>query len=316
MLLSATLAGARVAPPPMKGPDPAAVRPVAPKIPDRGASARIPLGGPIQRDEFLVSRRLPELPAGLTVLILDTDTLARSHDLADVRLADANDRQVPYLVERRAEPLSLELEVTPPDSRDRKSVHRFPLPYERWPEGTRLVLTTTARVFDRQVNLRRGADDHHNRRASSILWTTWRHADPDSPAPSLTLDVPARGAHVLEVVVEEEDNAPLPISTARLLVPSAALRFDHPGTPLFLLYGNQRARAPRYDLALLAPRLAGQPAREVSMPAGAASTHPADERGPAQKLFWVGIAIAAVVLIVMLVRLLRGETSPVPPGTM
>ncbi len=32
-------------------------------------------------------------------------------------------------------------------------------------------------------------------------------------------------------------------------------------------------------------------------------------------MFWVGIAVAAIVLIVMLVRLLSAETSPSPRDT-
>lgn len=275
----------------------------------------IPPGGPIEREQFRVSRKLPDTPAGLTVLILDADVLSRSNDLSDVRLADANGRQVPYLVEQRAEPFAVKLPVPPRGTSGRSSVYRFALPYDTWPAGTRLVLTTSARVFDRDVVLRRFADNHRNRGAASINGATWRSADPELLPPPLTFDVPLRGAGGVEVVVDEGDNAPLPIESAQLLLPSSALRFHHPGTPVFLLYGNRRASAPRYDLALLAPRLFGEPAREVPMPAGAASTHPADENGPARKLFWVGIAIAAVVLIVMLVRLLSAETSRAPSDT-
>jgi hypothetical protein len=283
-------------------------------ITDGGAarSERIPLGGPIEREQFLVSRRLPDLPAGLTVLILDADVLARSHDLSDVRLANANDRQVPYLVDQRSEPLVMKLAVPRPGTSGHSSVYRFALPYDRWPPGTRLVLTTSASVFDRDVTLRQLADNHRNRRSAAIAGAAWRNSESALPAPPLTFDIPMRSARGVEVIVDEGDNAVLPIESAQLLVPSSALRFDHPGTPLFLLYGNRRARAPRYDLTLLAPRLRGAAAREVTMPPGSLSARPADENGPARKLFWVGIAVAAVVLIVMLVRLLSAETSRAP----
>jgi hypothetical protein len=272
----------------------------------------IPLGGPIARDQFRVSRKLPEAPAGLTVLLLDAHVLARSNDLSDVRVADADGRQVPYLVEERAEPLAVKLNVPQRATEGRSSIYRFELPYDAWPNGTRLVLTTNAQVFDRDVLVRRVADTHRNRGAEYLASSMWRSADPELLPPAFEASFALRDARAVEVVIEEGDNAPLPITSAQLLLPSRALRFHHPGTPLFLLYGNRRAGAPRYDLALLAPRLFGEPARELSLPAAI------DERGDAdvseRKWFWIGIIVAAVVLIAILLRLVlfSGETSRAP----
>lgn len=275
----------------------------------------IPPGSPIARDQFRVSRKLPEAPAGLTVLLLDAHVLARSNELADVRIADAEGRQVPYLVEERAEPLAVKLTVPERTPEGRSSIYRLELPYDTWPNGTRLVLTTRARVFDREVVVRRVPDNHRNRRAAAIASSPWRSADPELLPPPFEVNVAVRGTRAIEVVVDEGDNAPLPITSAQLLLPSRALRFLHPGTPLFLLYGNRRASAPRYDLALLAPRLSGKPARELTLPAPALDERGDDATG--RRWFWIGITIAAVVLIAMLLRLVlfSAETSRAPSDT-
>ena len=110
-----------------------------------------------------------------------------------------------------------------------------------------------------------------------------------------------RDARAIDVVIDEGDNAPLPITSAELLLPSRALRFYHPGTPLVLLYGNRRARTPRYDLALLAPRLFGEPARELTL--STAITERGDDDAAGRRWFWIGIIVAAVVLIALLLRL-------------
>jgi hypothetical protein len=290
-------------------------KPVAPITAGEEPKVTIPLGGAIAREQFRVSRTLPEAPAGLTVLLLDAHVLARSNDLVDVRIAAANGRQVPYLVEDRAEPLAVTLNVPIRAAEGRSSIYRLVLPYDAWPQGTRLVLTTSARVFDRDVVVRRVPDNHRNRRAEAIARSTWRSADPELVPHAFEASVAVRDARAIELVVDEGDNAPLPITSARLLLPSRALRFYHPGTPLYLLYGNPRASAPRYDIALIAPRLFGEPARELSLPTAAIDERSSDET-KGRKWFWIGIIIAAVVLIAMLLRLLvSGETSRAPSDT-
>ena len=283
----------------------------APKI-EMDFKVPLPLGGPIAPDQFRVSRKLPEAKVGLAVLLLDAHVLARSNDLADVRIATVEGRQVPYLVEERAEPLAVKLSVPERSVEGRSSVYRLALPYDTWPDGTRLVLTTNGRVFDRDVVVRRVPNTHRNRRAETIATSAWRSADPELPAPAFEAGFAVRDARAIDVVIDEGDNAPLPITSAELLLPSRALRFYHPGTPLFLLYGNRRARTPRYDLALLAPRLFGEPARELTL--STAITERGDDDTAGRRWFWIGIIVAAVVLIALLLRLVlfSGETSRAP----
>jgi hypothetical protein len=272
------------------------------------------LGAPLEREHFRVSRRLPDAPAGLTVLILDADVLARREHLADVRLANERGRQVPYIVEERAEPAKIELVMPPRQSAKKESVYRFDLPYADWPAGSRLVLATNARVFDREVTLRRAADSHRNRRSRAMHRATWRSTDPARPAASLMFDMHLNRTRTIEVVIDEGDNAPLPLTSAQLMVPSIALRFHHPGTPLFLLYGNRHASTPRYDLELQAAQLSGAQARELTLTPVAPRPATEDDR-KGRMLFWIGIAVAAVVLIALLAKLLKPETSRAPSDT-
>ena len=100
-----------------------------------------------------------------------------------------------------------------------------------------------------------------------------------------------------------------PVSSADLLLPSFALRFNHPGGALTIVYGRNDASAPRYDLALLAPRLLTEPARAISI---ANSQTTGDKTGSSEaKYFWIIIAAAAIVLLVLLARLL-GSTLKEP----
>jgi hypothetical protein len=271
-------------------------------------------GASVERDQFRVSRRVPEAPAGLSVLLLDADVLARRDNLADVRIVDESSRQMPYIVERRNAPQVLALPVPARRAVGQSSLYRFDLPYAIWPDGTRFVVATDARTFERDVVLRRAADSHRNRRGRALHQTTWRSTDAGSPAPPLQFDLSVSRARSIEVVVDEGDNQPLPVTSARIELPTIGLRFHHPGKPLFLLYGNRRARQPRYDLELRAKEVLAAPARDLTLPR-IASTRGNEEGRRDRWMFWIGIAVAAVVLMALLAKLLRSETSRAPNDT-
>jgi hypothetical protein len=283
-----------------------------PAMTARPAGVTIPPGAKLEIEKFRVSRRLPDAPPGLTSLTLDAHALAHSANLADVRLVDGNGLQIPYLVEYRAEPLALKIPLPARRASGSSSVYRMELPYANLPSSV-LVLTTTARVFDRTVTVRRVSDNHRNRAGAVIATAAWRSGEPDLAPPSLRLELPGHTPRGLELLVDEGDNAPLPIESAQLLLPSTALRFEHPGRPLFLVYGNRRAAAPRYDLSLLAPRVFSEPARDLS-PGAAPDIPDATDDRKGRRLFWLGVVVAAVVLTLLLIRMVvvRPETSHAP----
>jgi len=234
-------------------------------------------GAPLDRGDFRYARPLGDVKPGLVSLVLDADVLAHSRDLADVRVVDTHDDQVPYVVQPRKTPVFVPLNVPPRTREGSTSVYHFTLPY-----SGKLELTTSARVFQRNVSVQRQRE-----------W--WSSDDPDKPA--LPLEFNCRVTDV-DVVIDDGDNAPLPIASAKLVFPGYALRFTAPGGPLTLLYGAP-IPPPHYDVALIASRLLAQPAREIKPPPFAPKEAHVEKR-----MFWIAIVVAVAVLLVILGRLL------------
>jgi hypothetical protein len=268
-------------------------------------------GSSVDRKQFRFARSMAPAASGLTSLLLDADVLARSSALRDVRIATADGHQVPYVVEHRDAPLAVPLRV-PPRGRGEgaRSVYIFELPYDSLPDGTRLTITTSARVFERNATLSRTPDEQRGRDREVIASQTWRSTDPESPAPPLTFAISRSGTHEVQLELDEGDNAPLPITGAQLVLPSYALRFINPGGSLTLLYGNAAAEAPRYDLALLAPRLFAESARDINL-MQAAPMIATPESTTERKVFWIVIVAAVLALLITLGRLLSGSSPSV-----
>ena len=278
------------------------------------------VGAPIDVSVFRYMRAIPPGPPGLTALRLDAAALAHSRG-GDVRLVDATGRQIPYVVEHLGEPLVVALPAptvepasTRPDSA-RVTTYRVQLPYRRLP-GARLVLETTERVFERHVVVRderRPRDPRSHEHSATLRTATWRHADPRRPPPALTIELPPVDATSVLIDVDDGDNSPLPVRSARLLLATRRLRFVRTSAAEpSLAYGAASLAAPRYDLTLLAPRILGAPAHEtdpLAEPAGVADTDAADEHPDVvgRRVFWVVLGGAVLVLLVVLARLLRVE---------
>ena len=263
-------------------------------------------GAAVDRDDFRYVRAIPATPVGPARLVLNADVLSRSRNIADVRIVDAQNQQIPYIAEYPASPLTIALKVPERAADGKSSRYTFALPYDTLPEGSRIVFTTSAHVFERSVTLRRAADERHGRESSIIDSATWSSSQPDLAPPPLVFGL--QRAKDVELVIDEGDNAPLPVTSAVIELPAVALRFYNPGGALTLLYGNAQASAPQYDLALLAPRVLGEPARDVTL--GAMSAVAPDEAALDKKIFWGALALATLILLAILARLLRGASAP------
>lgn len=265
-------------------------------------------GAPVDRSQFAYARTLSGEAIGLSSLLLDAAALAHSSDLHDVRLVNDDDMQLPYLVERRGEPLALPLAVrlVEPAGADRVSRYEVWLPFESLPAGT-LVMTTHARVFERSVVFSIPADSKRNRDRQQFSAVVWRHADPETAAPPLTVPLDPRATPVIAIAIDEGDNSPIPLSSAKLLLPQYGLRFYRPAGEVTLLYGNPTARQPRYDLALLRTKLFGLPAAEIRALAEAAA--PPGRPGTERALFWGVVIVAVCALLFLIVRMFRGDPA-------
>ncbi len=281
------------------------VRSVEPAIADAvGTGAKIDLR------EFQTRRAVEQGPLGLNAVRLDAAVLAGSSRLDDLRIVDGSSVQVPYIQESLGEPTILDLAdlVPMPDQAgERQSAYRLTLPYASLP-AARLTIATTGRVFERRVRLVR--EESRNPRDPPIRVTldeqTWRNSEPGREAPPLSLRVPARAGAELLLIVDEGDNSPLQLDAPRLYLGSYRLRFLRRNEePLWLVYGRDELAAPRYDLALLAPRVLGARVPEVAlsnleeeMPAIAG-----DRVGTL--VFWCALVLVLIVLFGLVARLLR-----------
>lgn len=275
---------------------------------------------------FRFTRALPEGPAGLVALVLDPAILAHSRGpsahFADVRIIDAANRQIPYLIERREEPLALDLELKPfsPKARElrsengrRRSVYALHLPHAGLP-SLRLVFETSARVFQRtvQVGVERPPDRRHRDAWFDVKGASeWSHADEATVPAALTMAIGSGSDTEILIAVHEGDNQPLPITAARALLPSYRLRFYQPPGPLRVVYGQDGLAIPQYDLTLLASQVMGADAREIAAaPADTAAPGPAAQLLSPQ-VFWIGLGAAVLILLAIIARLLR-TSSAVP----
>jgi hypothetical protein len=300
------------------------------RSPEENTSRAVPalptVGSVLDVARFQYLRPIPPGAAGLVTVLLDAPALAHSKGVgfADVRVVNAEGRQVPYLVERASEPLSLDLTIEPLATRPATlqsnrttSVYRVRLPLEGLPPS-RLVLSSSARVFTRQVTV--GIErppDRRNRdpRFETLATSNWAHSDQESPAPALTMELRRLDVQDVLVTIEEGDNSPLPLDSARLLLPAYRLRlFRERDAALQLAYGRDDLSPPEYDLALLAPQLLGVAATEVVPGAEQAAGPSSPTVLMSPRLFWGVLVVAVLVLLGLVVRLVRKSDvqSPSP----
>jgi len=284
------------------------------------ASSQPPeLGAPLDPALFAVHRTIPDGPPGAVALIVDPLALAHSRGpdehFADVRILDSSNRQVPYVVEHRDDPLVVPLapeRAEPPVSspgvavkRANVSSYRLKLPTANLPPS-RIAIETSAHIFQRVVQLGvvRPADRRaRNARLETLAATTWGHVESEEAAAALTLSVVPGGASELWLSIDEGDNSALPITAVRLLLPSYRLRFYRPArSALLLVYGRSDLLSPRYDLALASGELMNTTVSEVT-PLGERHADRARQPLVSPARFWLFLAIAVAILLALIVRL-------------
>lgn len=279
-------------------------------------------GSAIATDGFGYIRELPQGAAGLIAVPLDAGVMAHSgiapRRFRDLRVVDNSGSQIPYLLERRDEPLMVDATIERRDlpsgiqsAPSRATSYLVHVPYAQLPNA-RLVLTTRARVFQRSVALGvvTAASDRQPARFVAQNTQSWSHADQSVAAPSLNFPLPDSSNGELFLVVEEGDNQPLPIDKVTVLMPAYAVRlFRRPNVPLRMMYGRDDLSAPQYDLQLLAPQLMGRTAEEVVAGAEQATAgggnSPFDAVPPV--VFWSVLAVTVMVLLALVVRLMKKE---------
>jgi hypothetical protein len=243
-------------------------------------------------------------------------------DLGDLRLVDASDRQVPYVLFPDGGEERVALEVMKEEAASEgRAVTRYVLATppavgeKRAPLPLRgLELDLAEGFFDRPARLFVPVAGGGRRRSDEVLFAgrLSRAAGRREPV-TIPLDGAYRGEMVLEI--EEGDNAPLTLKAARgtLTVPRVALK-ARPG-PLRLVLGNPEAGAPRYDIATLRREVVSYSAEPLR--AGGLEPNPAFRRragdylrdAPPTMLLWGALGVAVVALLFLTARLVRPEAG-------
>jgi hypothetical protein len=134
----------------------------------------------------------------------------------------------------------------------------------------------------------------------------WRNRNTGNKAPPLSLQVPAHAGAELLLIVDEGDNSPLLIENPRLYLPTYRLRFIRRNEEqLWLMYGEEGLAAPRYDLALLAPRVLGARVPEVGLSDVEEELPIIGVSRVGTIVFWCALVLALLVLFGLVARLLR-----------
>jgi len=182
-------------------------------------------------------------PDGLSRLRLRPEDVALARaDLGDLRIVDASGRQWPYLVQIYAGTAPVALGVSAALQEHGTTHYDLRLPVEPLPvESIRLDV---GREFIRRPFrlIGRGEDGRERTLAQGQL-----SSGPQDPP----LQIGLGGVRVvrLRLVVEDGDEAPIAIKSARAVVPEAELYLVAPKGDYTMLLGDAAAAPPRYDLA-------------------------------------------------------------------
>jgi hypothetical protein len=263
-------------------------------------------------------------------LTLDPGDLARLRgDLADLRVVDAEGRQVPYVIEPRDETARVALEVGPATPRANASkTSAFEL---RVPDATEAAsappLTalelTFAEPFFTRLAVFTVADPRapHGRRAIAQETLRALRRDPATAAAPQRVELGDLRLDRLVVEIADGDNAPLTLSKAQAVVLVPRVTFKATGGTYHLLLGNREAGAPTYDLAALRqdllawsatpidPRALAPLAANTGYARGAGDVVQGLAKGP---WLWavLGLSIAALL---WLTRTILKSPPPSPP---
>ncbi len=263
-------------------------------------------------------------PDDIYTLRLAADDLARLRpDLGDLRLADGQGRQVPYLLEADAAETSVDLavrlEATGPRRDASGTVSRYQLDVtpslgERTPRPlpmAALILDVAEPFFSRPVRVT--VAPQGERRAAPVALFAGTLARRDTSGGPLRVALDGGRHTALSLEIDEGDNAPLTLRGAKAVVLTPRIVFKAKGGPYRLLLGHADAQPPRYDLTTLRREVLAYSATLVE-PAGL-EPHVAFRRGlgdyfhkaPPAVALWVTILGAVVALVLLTLRVLKQE---------
>ena len=242
--------------------------------------------------------------AGWVRVALGRDVLARTRpDLADVRVVDSAGRQVPFLLWDTDEEEPVTIGEVERREEGRSTLLRIPIDGGA-PVAT-LALTTSRDVFERTVTVLRDA----GRSTIPLRQVVWSGPTRGS---TLAMEIGDRVGDTLLVRIDNGDDAPLPIDAIVVTAARWEIRTRLPEGGARLVYGAPGASAPEFDLALLSDEVRRMPVASATLGEERTLAAPAPtllDRGATL----AGVAMLAVGLLGMVVRVLRGVSAPAEP---
>lgn len=247
--------------------------------------------------------------------------------LDDLRVIDADNRQVPYIVEPVRDVARVPLVLAPADSPRglaRTSAYRLAAPATGFPAPvpfTAVELEVAEGFFTRDAVVLvpdPGAAGGYRVAGSGTLRSTLR----DTPAGPVVTSIPVSAtATILTVEIADGDNAPLTVRTATGLVAVPRLTFKAGPGEYRLLFGNDRVPPPSYELGLLREEVLAYSALPIAavdiQPAAANPEHTRAlaemmRQAPPTVVLWSALGLAVVVLLALTRRILAAG-PPEPP---
>ncbi|HRH98302.1 MAG TPA: hypothetical protein PLB55_20340 [Prosthecobacter sp.] len=255
-------------------------------------------GAAIDVSAWSFQRAIQFSEAGVIELELDPAVLARcENDLNDVRIV-RDGHQVPFLaikpgLEReRVVPF---VEVADPKNPS-WSKWDITMPFPNFP-GSTLLLDSPTPLFRRTLSVTEQIHNEQGRFERILGTTNWQRTPGQTPN---TFHLPlytAPRAETIRLTTDNGDNAPLQITSVRVVYPIVRLLFRVPDTkPLHLCYGNRRAARTHYDLQLVrrefetATKVAATLGEEEKLPGYEADPLTSGKGSP-----WLWAALALVV---------------------
>ncbi len=271
------------------------------------------LGAPLDPSKWRRERPLSPIKEedvyAITLRAADLATLRP--DLADLRVVNDENKQVPFLIdpdfadERVA--LKVQRQAAPPAHRSLFTLGPVDAaPGDPAPRISRIEIEVSDAFFERPARILHPT----NQTRRDVPFSLTLSRKPPSLSPLVLGTSAPLGPLTLEV--DDGDNAPLDLRSAVAIVRVPRIVFKAAPGNLRLLLGNRGAEAPRYDIAGLRSELLAYSA--IAAHAGVLGDNQASrpslfsgfDTAPRGALVWTAIIVAIIALVAVTLRTLKG----------
>ncbi len=267
------------------------------------------VGAPIDLSGWRFRKQIQTAEPGIYQIQLDPETLSLSASgLYDLRVIQKG-FQLPYLLQRTGAfaELAPKWALTNPPNRASISAWRVVLPFEMLPLG-KLTAQISTPLFQRTVSVFELDQNTGNEPEARLLGqTTWTRR-PGETIASFSVDLNAAPrSNELLLETENGDNPPISMQSLKVSYPVTRVLFKSGSDPVLHLYfGNERAHAPEYDLAIVGEQII-KAERKPGTLGPLESLQPASFTFTSKRtslLFWTALVVVFAGLIFVLSRLL------------